>query len=393
MEQRSDLSFYPSVIELSKPALKSNLQFLRQRAGKEATISSVIKGNAYGHGIEPFLPLAEECGVRHFAVFSADEAVKAVRAKCRPETHIMIMGDIVDEALEWAIENDISFYIFETGRLKKATEAAERVGRKARVHLQLETGMHRTGFEPEEHEEVISFINSNGNHIQVDGICTHFAGAESVANYVRITEQKRRFKNAVEEFREGLDREIPYIHAASSAALLGYPDTIYNMVRTGIAQYGFWPSRETYMLLKREDRRGGEDPLSRVLRWSSHVMSVKQVDEGEFVGYGNIYLTNRASRIATVPIGYSHGFGRNLTNTGFVLIRGERAPVAGLVNMNMLTVDVTDIPGVERGDEVVLIGRQGDREITLASFGELSNNLNYEVLVRLPMDTPRKVVL
>ena len=118
-------------------------------------------------------------------------------------------------------------------------------------------------------------------------------------------------------------------------------------------------------------------------------MSTKCVEEGEFIGYGNVYLAGRQMKIATVPIGYTHGFGRNLTNTGFVLIRGERAAVVGLVNMNMITVDVTDIAGAKKGDEVVLIGYQGDDEISVASFGEMTNNLNYEVLTRLPSSIPR----
>lgn len=391
MENAIDLKLYPSFIEISRSALESNLQFIRERIGDKVTISSVIKGNAYGHGIGTFLPMAEKCGVSHFSVFSADEAIKALRARTNEDTHVMIMGLIADEALEWSIENEVSFYVFEIGRMNAAAEVAMKVGKKARIHLQLETGMHRVGFEQDKYEEIIHFLHKHVEYLEVEGICTHFAGAESVANYVRIQDQKKRFAKAVEFFRKEIP-DIPYIHAASSAAMLGYPDTIYNMVRVGIAQYGFWPSREVYMLLKKEDRREGKDPLKRLLRWTSRVMSVKEVEEGEFVGYGNIHMTNRKEKIATVPIGYAHGFGRNLTNTGFVLIRGERAKVVGLVNMNMLTVDVTDIDGVEKGDEVVIIGRQCEREITLAAFGELSNNLNYEVLVRLPADLPRLIV-
>jgi len=120
-------------------------------------------------------------------------------------------------------------------------------------------------------------------------------------------------------------------------------------------------------------------------------MSTKWVEEGEFIGYGNVFLTSRKIRIATVPIGYTHGFGRNLTNVGYVLINGERARVVGIVNMNMLTVEITDMPDAKKGDEVVMIGKQDGQEITVASFGEMSNNLNYEVLTRLPAGIPRNV--
>ena len=166
----------------------------------------------------------------------------------------------------------------------------------------------------------------------------------------------------------------------------------YDMVRVGIAQYGFWPSRETYMHILKNNQSFTKDPLIRVLNWKSEIMSTKWVGEGEFIGYGNVFMTSRKIRIATVPIGYTHGFGRNLTNAGYVLIKGERARVVGLVNMNMLTVEITDMPGAQKGDEVVIIGRQNGQEITVASFGEMSNNLNYEVLTRLPASIPREIV-
>ena len=143
--------------------------------------------------------------------------------------------------------------------------------------------------------------------------------------------------------------------------------------------------------MKSNGMEEGEDPLRRVLTWKSEVMSLKKVESGEFIGYGTVYLAGRDMTIATVPIGYSHGFGRNLTNTGYVLVNGERAGVVGLVNMNMITLNVSHIEDVNKGDEVVMIGHQGDDAITVASFGEMTNNLNYEVLVRLPASIPRMV--
>lgn len=380
-----------SRIELSTTALANNIEFLKRKAGTGVQISSVIKGNAYGHGIPTFLPMAEACGVNHFSVFSADEAEKALKAKQNRDTHIMITGMIADESLSWAIENDISFYTFEKGRLQAAEEAAKKTGKQARIHLQIETGMNRIGFEEKELESVIQYLKNKKEYFQVDGICTHFAGAESVENFGRIRDQKKRFKLAVKKIRSEFGH-VSCVHAASSAALLTYPDTLYNMVRVGIVQYGFWPSREVYMHLQKSDRKKGEDPLIRVMTWKSTIMSVKNVAPGHYVGYGKMYKTVKAEKIATVPIGYTHGFGRNLTNSGYVLVNGTRSRVVGLVNMNMLTIEVTNLPGINRGDEVVIIGKQNGQEITVASFGEMSNNLNYEVLARLPDDIPRLVV-
>ena len=385
---------YPSWIELSKQAFEKNITFLRDYIGKDVVFSSVIKGNAYGHGIGHFVPMAEKCGVRHFSVFSSDEARQAARASTEEETHIMIMGMINNEALGWAIERDVSFFIFELDRLKWAVKEAQRIGKPARIHLHLETGMNRLGLERNQFKEAVSIIEKNSKHLQMDGICTHFAGAESVGNYVRIKEQIENFKEYSTWF-EDQGIEVKHRHTACSASALNYPETIMDMVRFGIAQYGFWPNRETYMnfVKKYPDiNKEHKDPLERVLSWKSHVMSTKQVPAGEFVGYGNTYLTGRDETIASVPIGYSHGFGRNLTNVGIVLVNGKRAPVAGLVNMNLLTIDVTDIPDVKKGDEVVIIGHQGDQEMTVSSFSEMRNNMNYEVLVQIPSRIPRSIV-
>ncbi|MDX1639345.1 MAG: alanine racemase [Balneolaceae bacterium] len=384
----------PSYLELSKSAFEQNIGFFRDLIGPDVTFCSVIKGNAYGHGIECFVPMAEQCGIRYFAVFSADEAATAYQAASE-KCHIMIMGMIGNDAISWAIERDISFFVFERNRLRAAIAAAKKLGKPARIHLHLETGMHRLGLEKHKLPEVVEIINDSAKHLVIEGICTHYAGAESVSNHVRVTGQIEQFNELCAWLRkkgiEGMFR-----HTACSAATLNYPETHMDMVRVGISQYGFWPNRETYMnYMKKnhnDDRTPFRDPLDRVLSWKSRVMSIKKVEAGEFVGYGNVYLTSRDQTIATVPIGYSHGFGRNLTNVGIVLINGERAPVAGLVNMNLLTIDITDIPDVKKGDEVVIIGYQQDQEMTVASFSEMTNNMNYEVLVRLPANLPRTVV-
>lgn len=380
-----------SYIELDKKALQTNIHFLKNRAGSGVTISSVIKGNAYGHGIDTYLPMAEECGINHFSVFSANEAERALKARRNADTDIMIMGMIRNEEIEWAIEHGIEFYLFEEDRMKHAEKISAKLNIPAKVHLQLETGMNRTGFPEDKWEPVFSKIKQAGNRFALKGICTHYAGAESVANHYRIHQQDEAFRRAV-DLAGILFDEMPKLHAASSAAFLSYPAMHYDMVRIGIAMFGFWPSRETYMHVLKENREYVKDPLRRVLSWKSEIMNTKWVEEGEFIGYGNIFLTSSRMRIATVPVGYTHGFARNLTNTGYVLINGERARVVGLVNMNMITVDISDMPKSRKGDEVVLIGAQDGQYITVASFSEMTNNLNYEVLTRLPHDLPRKIL-
>jgi alanine racemase len=383
-----------SRIVLDEGALRKNLRFLRKVIGKNVLFSSVIKGNAYGHGIEAFVPMAESCGVRHFSVFTAGEALRTHRARTE-NSRILVLGYIADEGLEWAVEHGVSFYVFETGRMKAALEAARRTGRPARVHLELETGMHRIGLEGRELDEAVELVLRNKQLLEVEGVCTHLAGAESIGNYVRVIGQVARFKELCERLRLiGLEPGLR--HVASSAALLTYPETVMDMVRCGIAQYGFWPSTETRMhhVLNRGTRDGTtrRDPLRRVLTWKSCVMALKDVEPGHFIGYGASYQATRRHRIAAVPIGYFTGFPRDLSNKGHMLVRGRRARVVGLVNMSMALVDVTHIPDVERGDEVVVIGKQGRGSISVTSFSSMADVLNYEALVRLPSEIPREIL-
>jgi len=379
------------LIEIEAAALRANLRFIRSQIGEHAVFCSVVKGNAYGHGIHRFVPLAESLGVRCFATANASEAIRVIEASSHPETRVMVMGHVDDTALEWAISEGVSFWVFDRGRLERASAVAEKVGRPARIHLELETGLHRTGLEETDLEPVAELIRGAGDRVVVEGVCTHFAGAESVANYLRIQRQRERFDILCDRLR-ALRVPLGLRHTACSAAALTLPDTVMDLVRVGIAQYGFWPSAETRMHYQTRTSRLGHSPLRRLLTWKSWIMSIKEVPAGEFVGYGNSYLTERKARIAVVPVGYADGYSRSLSNLGHVLVRGRRVPVVGTVSMNALMVEVTRLPSVAPGDEVVLVGRQGRRSISVASFSEMTRTVDYETLVRLPAHVPREVV-
>lgn len=379
--------FHTSYIELSQSAFENNFKFLKSVVNKNSIITSVIKGNAYGHGIEDFVKMAVKAGQNHFSVFSADEAFRCKQVD--KDLNIIIMGMLDNEEIKWAIENHIEFYIFELDRLYKSKEIAQEINKKALIHLELETGMNRTGLKADELEKAIKLLDDK-SWFTLKGLCTHFAGAESIANYVRIQEQIKSFaqqRKALE--KRGIVAEK--YHTASSAATLTYPETQMDMVRLGILNFGFWPSNETFIHCVKE-KENKKDPLRRVLSWKSKVMSTKTVATGEFIGYGTTYMARDNMKIATVPVGYSHGYSRSLSNQGRVLVNGERVSVIGIVNMNMIVIDITDVAHTKKGDEVVLIGNQGDISITVSSFSELSDQLNYELLTRLPQSIPRKIV-
>lgn len=381
---------HTSYIEISKSAYRNNIQFIREQVGEKTVISSVVKGNAYGHGIENIVAIAEDCGIRHFSTFSTDEAWRVLKAS-KKSSEVMIMGMLENKSLSWIIESGISIYVFEFDRLHAAISEAKRIGIKARIHVEVETGFHRTGFEWEEKEQLQQLLIENLSHIELVGLCTHYAGAESINNYVRIQNQIQKYheyKNWL--VQEGLVFQV--YHTACSAACLTYPDTIMDMVRIGIAQYGFWPSQETYMSKFKQLDLNKKNPLRRLITWKSCIMSVKKVEMGSFVGYGNSFMAQRDMLIALVPIGYSHGYSRILSNGGKVLIQGKIMPVVGTVTMNTVAVDITDLKAAEKGDEVIIIGKQRKNEITVASFGESAQQINYELLTRLPQDIPRKIV-
>lgn len=379
----------PSVIEISQSALRNNLTFLRDNLEAGVRISSVVKANAYGHGIEQFVPMAERCGIDHFSVFGPDEAYRVLHS-LNNHAEIMVMGWACPEDVEWMVEQGIEFFVFEEETLRAALLAAKKTRKTALIHLEVETGMNRTGLSNTGLKWVVRMIRENRQHFHIRGLCTHYAGAESVSNHVRVQNQYRNFKRIIRW--AGRQDIVPdMLHTACSAASIAYPKTQMDMVRMGILQYGFWPGPETYIYYA-HSLRVKTDPLMRVLKWKSLVMSTKKVKSGDFISYGTTYLAKDDMRIAVVPTGYSLGYSRSLSNQGRVLIAGHRVGVVGMVNMNMLIADITGIEGVEVGDEVVLIGRQGDLEISVASFTEFSDQLNYELLARLPQNIPRIVV-
>lgn len=382
-----------SRIILDKAAMQNNWNFFREYFG-DIQISAVVKGNAYGHGIETYVPLAEDCGVNHFSVFNAGEAY-TVHEVAGPGTTIMIMGAMNNQDIVWAVNNEVEFFVFDNERLDAAIEEAKNCGKKAIIHIEAETGMYRTGFDLDDISDLIEKLEVNKEHIRFRGLCMHFAGAEHISNYVRLKQQKIQFRKFVRAFR--LAGVVPQqIHTCCSAASVRFPDMRYDMLRIGIMQYGFWPSPEVmveYMNKEGIEINGDmKSPLKRVIRWESNVMSVKDVPQGGFIGYGYNFFAGQDMQVAIVPVGYAHGFSRSLSNSGRVLIKGHRLSVVGIVNMNCIAVDVTEVDDdVKPGDEVVFIGKQGALEISVASFGEMTSQLNYELLTRLPMNIPRLI--
>lgn len=390
-----DASHEPAVqhssrIELSLSALRQNLNFARELIGSQTTISLVVKANAYGHGYSCMVEMAERCGIRHFCVASSQEA-EEVHAAIREESRVAIMGILYDQDLPWIISHETEFFVFDLERLQRAVDISKEVGKPAKIHLEFETGGNRTGMDPADLPAALKLFTRNRKQLELTGVCTHLAGAESLSNTFRITQQLNLFKQIRQRISKAGSLK-PMYHVASSAATIALPESRMDMVRVGSLAYGLWPSPDVRNLYLLKHGTTGSNQLKRVFNWKTDIMQIKNVKRGEFVGYGTSYQTHRDSRIAVLPIGYGNGLPRELSNRGHVLIQGRRAPVVGSINMNMFFADITTIPEARVGDEAVLVGRQKKNEISLRSFTEFSSSLNTEFVCRLPARIPRSIV-
>ncbi len=378
-----------SLITLKEEALKNNVRFLKRKLGSKVTISAVIKANAYGHGIEQIVPLFQQEGINHFSVFDFNEAMRAHMSLVSP-CPIMIMGWISDSNLKTAIQKGFEFFVFTMERLESALRIAQEMNLSANIHLEAETGMNRSGLNTEALKKAACLISRNREYITVKGFCTHLAGAESVSNHLRIQKQLKQY-NRMLGILENAKISPQVKHVANSAAAFVYPKTKMDLVRIGIMLYGFWPSAEVFIhYINHKVRK--TDPLDRILGWESRIMAIKEVKTGEFVSYGISYLAQSDIKTALIPVGYSSGYSRSLSNKGRVLINGQRCSVIGVVNMNMIIADITNVYDAQIGDEVILIGKQGNLEIKVSAFSDISNKLNYEVLAHLAQGIERKVI-
>lgn len=377
-----------SIITLDEKSLQNNVAFLKKKMGLKVTISAVVKANAYGHGIEQIVPLFEKYGINHYSVFSYSEAIRVFRSLSEPKP-IMIMGWIPDKYMADIVRKGIEFYVFNLERLDLALTCAKKFRLKANIHLEVETGMNRTGLNTDELHSAISIIKSHADYFNVVGFCTHLAGAESISNHPRIVKQLKKYQRMLTVLLAN-DIIPKYRHVANSAASFIYPNARMDLVRIGIMLYGFWSSIEVFIQYI-NNRQNRVDPLDRVLSWKSQIMSVKEIKSGEFVSYGISYLAQTDITTALIPIGYSLGYSRSLSNKGLVLIHGQICNVIGVVNMNMVIADITNLPGARVGDEVVIIGKQNPLEIKVSAFSDNSNQLNYEVLAHLS-ETIKRIV-
>lgn len=358
-------------------ALRYNLKQNMDHVGDKVKVMAIVKTDAYGHGAVHVAKALNEEGVYGFAVATVEEAMELRKAGL--QNSILVLGHVFFRDLPEAITNHILLTVDNLVDAKRISEIAVAMQTTARIHIKVDTGMGRLGFQPtEESKQQILEINELPQ-VDIDGIFTHFAMADS-KDKTSMEHQEAIFLDFIKDL-EGRGIHFHLRHMCNSAATMEKEDGFLDMVRVGATLYGFSPSNEV------SNKYIQPKP---VLSLISHVSHIKDVGPGFTVSYGSTYVTkDEHTVIATVPVGYGDGYPRSLSNKGYVLIGGKKCPILGRVTMDQCMVDVTALDHVSIGDEVVLIGKQGDQEITLDELGELSGRFNYEFACDLNQRVPR----
>lgn len=358
-------------IEVDRQALEHNLTVFRSLLPPGCRLMAVCKSNAYGHGLYDLAPALEEMGADWFGVDSIVEAVTLRRKRIRKP--ILVLGYTLPARFGEAVRHRISLTISSPENLRVL--AAFPGARPARIHLKLDTGMHRQGLLASQWEPARALLSKHRERIRVEGIYTHFAAAKNPADRTYTNGQVCEFEKALAFFETPSVR--PIRHASATAGVLNYPEAAYDLVRVGIGLMGHWPSAET------KQAWGSRVALKPALTWRTIISEVKAVKKGRGVGYDLTEILKRDSRIGVCPIGYWHGFPRSLSLVGEVLVRGRRAKVLGTISMDMIVIDLTEAGGARVGDVVTVIGRDGREEITAYEVARKAGISHYELLTRL----------
>lgn len=369
--------------EVSRDALVGNFGEFRRLVGTGCRLAPVVKSNAYGHGLELAARVFQEGGADALCVNDVWEA------ECLRESGIraplVILGNVSPDQAEAVAVAGAEVVAYDGGFLKALDRAGRAAGRPVEVILKLETGTNRQGVGLEE-ARVLVTMAAGLDGVRIAGLSTHFADIEDTTDHAFAREQLARFNEVAGELRSaGLGSILRTV--GNSAATILWPEAHLDMVRVGIGAYGMWPSTETFVTAALTQRN--QLALRPALTWKTRVAQVKDVPAGEFVSYGRTYRTTHPTRLAVLPVGYYDGYDRGVSNMAWVLIKGQRAQVRGRVCMNMIMVDVTDIPGVGPGDVAVLLGSDGDESIPAEQFAVWAGTINYEVTTRIAESVPR----
>lgn len=363
--------------DIDLDAFRFNLDSIKKNINENTQIITVLKADGYGHGAVPLAKEAEkEERVWGIAVATVEEALELRRGGIKKP--LLILGYTYQEDYDLIAEEELRPTVFKLSMAQELSQAALRKNKTIKIHIKIDTGMSRIGYRDLEKSvpEILEISRLPG--LEIEGLFTHFARAdekETTPAYQQL-EKYQAFQKALKE--AGL--KIPLCHCSNSAGIIRMPEANMDAVRAGIILYGLYPSEE----VEKEPV-----PLKPLMTLKSHIAYIKTLEPGVQISYGGTYTTQKETRVATIPVGYADGYARSLSNKGWVLIRGKKAPILGRVCMDQFMVDVTDIPEARELDEVILLGKSQDQQITMEELGELSGRFNYEFACCISKRVPR----
>ena len=362
---------------ISLDAVEQNFREMRKNIAEDTKMIAVVKADAYGHGAVPIAHLIEDYDyIWGFAAATAEEAIHL--RQNRVTKPILILGIVFDEYYPELVRDDIRLAVCEYEEAEKLSKEAVLQNKTVHIHIALDTGMTRIGYAdiPESVEEIKKIAGLP--NLEIEGMFTHFSRADEYDRSPAMVQLERyqKFSDLV----EAAGVEIPLHHCSNSAGIIRVPEANLSIVRAGITIYGIYPSSEVERDIVK---------LTPVMELKSHVTYVKDVPEGAAISYGGTYVADKKRRVATIPVGYADGYPRQLSNKGWVLIHGKKAPILGRVCMDQFMVDVTEIGDVKKGDEVTLLGRDGDEFISIEEIGDLCGRFSYEFACDISPRVPR----
>lgn len=372
-------------VEIDERSLTKNIESLRGILENNARFCAVLKANAYGHGMMEVARIAGRSGVDAFAVDSVDEALK-IRAEF-PSALIIVLGYTLRERYHEAISSEIHLTVYDHDSIIALEFAAAERAKTAFIHLKLETGTARQGVLPDALYDILGDIGRS-THVVLAGVSTHFANIEDTSDTQFANQQFALFQQCVGAIQQaGFQPE--WIHCACSAAIILYPDTHQTLVRSGISMYGLWSSETTAQTSRRHNVSLELEP---VLTWKTRIAQVKYLQAGTPIGYGLTEILRKNSRVAVLPVGYWDGYDRGLSSVGEVLVGGIRCKVLGRICMNMMMIDVSNVPQVDVEQEVILLGTAGRFSVSADEIAQKAQTINYEIVTRINPLLPRIVV-
>ena len=359
------MPYYRTAVKINLDSIESNIRNIKAVCGDDRAIAGVVKADAYGHGAVAVAKQIEKyCAI--LAVATVSEAMELKNSGV--SLPILILSRVDPNYYELMVEKQIRPTVFSLEDAVALSESAVKLGKKAFFHIAVDTGMSRIGFQADSESADICKKIAELPNIEAEGIFSHYASSdeEDLTDAIKQKELFEAFLSMLSD--RGV--QLEYVHMNNSAGVINFPES-FNLARTGIMIYGLYPSDEV-------DKSAVE--ITPALEWTAKLSCVKWLPEGRKISYGGTYTTTKPTRIATVPVGYADGYPRVLSNKGYVLINGKKAPITGRVCMDQFMVDVTDIEGVEVGDEVTLIGKNGELELSAEEFASFADTINYEII-------------